>query len=79
MRTHNCQWCDQTFVRLTEYQAHFVKVHLHNPNTDMRRTVSCWACAGQIHLDMTHCPHCGWERTEMHIKGTQHTNKEEQK
>lgn len=69
MAKHNCDWCDQTFDRLNDKMIHYTKLHLGK--VDIRRTISCWACAAQIHPDHTHCGQCGWERTQAHIKGTQ--------
>lgn len=70
MKKHECPYCDQSFARLNDKLIHFHQEHLHK-DTDMRRNVSCWSCAKPIHMDHTHCSHCGWKRSEAHKKGTQ--------
>lgn len=70
MSKHECPYCEEKFVRLNDKLIHFHKTHLDN-GTDMRRPVSCWSCAKQVHVDATHCSHCGWERSEAHKKGAQ--------
>jgi hypothetical protein len=72
MAKYKCDWCDHKTDRLNDKLTHFTQVHLNDPNTDMRRTVSCWACAAQIHPDAEACGSCGWVRIEQHKKGTQH-------
>ncbi len=70
MAKHKCDWCEFTTDRLNDKLIHFTLVHLANPNTDFRRTVSCWACAAQIHPDADVC-NCGWVRNEKHKHGSQ--------
>lgn len=72
MRKHTCEFCASTFKRLGEYMVHYHKVH--EGKVDIRRTVACWSCAGQVHPDAPTCQACGWVRTPMHIHGTQHIN-----
>ncbi len=74
MRTYSCEFCENSFTRLQDYMVHYHTEHLGR--VDLRRTVSCWSCAGQVHTDDDSCPWCGWVRTPAHIHGTQHIKEE---
>jgi hypothetical protein len=76
MSNRTCEHCADTFSKLTDYMIHYHQQHLGR--VDIRRTLSCWACAGQIHPDAETCK-CGWVRTDAHKYGTQNTNKGETK
>lgn len=69
MAKHRCEYCGDNFPRLTDYMIHYHREH--EGKVDLRRTVSCWSCAGQIHPDANQCGNCGWVRVDQHKYGTQ--------